>query len=82
MDIEEKLLWSKFLLRELAEQIEKLDATEEELIEIHLRSTHARLKMKMLYMDTEGPPELFEQIQILDSIIKELERKQTNLGKE
>jgi hypothetical protein len=72
MDIEEKLLMSKILLGELDKMIMGLKPYDDEFDEIYSRALHLKMKMKMFYAQYE-PPEMLEQLSLMDSIVKRIE---------
>jgi hypothetical protein len=72
----EKLRTSKMLLTRLDDMVQRLSPDNEDFPEIFAKGLHAQAKMKLFYK--EFPlPELSEQLFLMDSIIKELKKKQT-----
>jgi len=79
MDIPERLKMSRVLLGELEKNIVDLDPYDE-FDEIYSKALHIKMKMKMFYTRTGEPPELLEQFDLIDSVIKKIEDIQKKRG--
>ena len=80
MDIPERLKMSRVLLGELEKNIIDLEPYDDEFDEIYSKALHIKMKMKMFHTRTGEPPELLEQLGLIDSVIKKIEDIQNKRG--
>jgi hypothetical protein len=76
MEVSEKFLLGKILMRSLEEEVNKLDPADDHIPEIIYRAHKTRLKLKMFYKKWDEPQEVADQLNHLESIIKKLEQMQ------
>lgn len=80
MEIPERLKMSRVLLGELEKNIVDLAPYDDEFDEIYSKAMHIKMKMKIFYARKGEPPELLEQLNLIDSIIKKIEDIQNKRG--
>ena len=74
MESTEKLRFGRILLDELEKAVSELDPNSELLPEIIKKSNIIKLKMLIAYRNMDKSPEMLEQINQLESIIKKVEQ--------
>jgi hypothetical protein len=73
MELEDKILFGRVLIAVLDEQTAKLDDPfDDELPQFIKRAMMVKFKMKNFYFSHNQPPEMDEQIERMDGIIKRL----------
>jgi hypothetical protein len=76
MKIEDRLTVGKILIAEFGRLAGQLDPYDEQLPDIIKRALMTQLKMKAFYDKWDKPPQMLEQLDQMDLIIKRLEQIQ------
>lgn len=77
MDISDRFEVGRILVDELERAVDNLSPFDEKLIkEIKIRANSVKRNMIIFYQRWDRPPELFEQIELMNSVIKKLEQMQ------
>jgi hypothetical protein len=76
MDLSDRFMVGKILITEFGRLAEEIDPYDDDLPEIIKRALYTRLKMKCFCIKYDEPPEMVEQLAMMDSVIKTLELKQ------
>lgn len=79
MEVEERLEMSRVLLDELERLTGQLTPNNKELPEIIEKSLHLKMKMTLFYVRYQ-PEGLVDQIELLDSVIKQLKELNNKRG--
>ncbi len=74
MDISNRFEVGRILINELEQAVDNLSPYDEKLVEINKRANSIKRNMIIFYERWDRPPELFEQIEIMNSVIKKLEQ--------
>ncbi|MGB8079815.1 MAG: hypothetical protein WCF83_05015 [Pseudolabrys sp.] len=79
MEVEERLEMSRVLLDELERLTGQLTPNNKELPEIIAKSLQLKVKMSLFYIRYQ-PQELIDQMELLDSVIKQLKELNNKRG--
>ena len=79
MEVKERLEMSRVLLGELERLTGQLTPNNRELPEIIGKSLQLKVKMSLFYIQHQ-PPELLDQIELLDTVIKQLKELNNKRG--
>ena len=79
MEVEERLEMSRVLLDELERLTGQLTPNNKELPEIIEKSLHLKMKMSLFYIRYQ-PEGLVDQMELLDSVIKQLKELNNKRG--
>lgn len=79
MEITERLLISKVLISKMSEILDQIDPYDDELPAIFAKTLHLKMKMKMFYAKHDEP-ELLEQLNLVETLIKKIEDIQNKRG--